>query len=702
MSPASLSITFHLEIFGRHVTLARDAAASETLETVSLKLLRSTGIGDSLEGWEILREEGEPLSFEQQVGELVRDRWSGSISVTLRLTMQLPGRPAPTTESKEDLGGGPRLPKQRPGAPITRHEIRLPNVNEVKAGGDGDTDLEEGPSTPAAYKAETNGKGVAATAAKPASKPMMTPPKPAAKPASKPMMAPPKPGAAPAAGTPAAKPASKPMMAPPKPGAAAGNAPAAKPPSKPMMAPPKPAASAPAAKPPSKPMMAPPKPAKPPSKPMMAPPAPAAPPAAARSAPTEGSKPAPGVVDTDFDIPPMQEPGSSVVAVNQVKEETRKRSLERDDTAAEIYLSGSDATDATVVSEEEVDYEESASMAEARASRKKRSAGAAPRTAERRATVRYYNRMNPQRVFPMLVVISKQMIERAAQAQADQKTTGPFAVNLDSAIEIEPVLPGCYCYPPKATARVGGDDVTFTFHVVPHVLGEVTGACIHVRQDHFDLAKLDLDIKVVQRTWALLTGALAIGLPFVTALARHFHFDLGTQKDVFLVAMDAVVNNVPPLALMGGFAVLTLLVYGLTRARRTDEFFDVTPIGPDEKLKQISERLASDPSATTDDLMYLLKAHPDHVEARLLLADCHFRRGNHADALSAYQTVFAKSKTEDRHYLQAARAAAKTGDWVSGSKILSAAEEALTRERTLQRDFEEVRQELRGAARQTM
>jgi tetratricopeptide (TPR) repeat protein len=694
MSPASLSITFHLEIFGRHVTLARDAAASETLETVTLKLLRSTGIGDSLEGWEILREEGEPLSFDQKVSELVRDRWSGNISVTLRLTMQLPGRPAATAESKADIGGGPRLPNQRPGAPVTRHQIRLPNVNDVTTAGD-DTDLEEGPSSPTPEKkpAEvTNGKAKPATAAKPASKPMMAPPKPAAKPPSKPMMAPPKPGAA--TSTPAAKPPSKPMMAPPKP---AASAPAAKPPSKPMMAPPKPAASAPAAKPPSKPMMAPPKPAaKPPSKPMMAPPAAAAPPpAVTRGAAPDGKKDSTDLLDTDFDIPPMQEPGSNVVAVNQVKEEARARSADRDDTAAEIYLEQSTSQ----VVDEEVDDEEPAAMAEARASRKK---GTAKRTVERRATVRYYNRMNPQRVFPMLVVISKQMIERAAQAQADQKTTGPFTATLDSAIEIEPVLPGCYCYPPKASARLGNDDLTLTFHVVPHVLGEVTGACIHVRQDHYELARLDLDIKVVQRTWVLFTGALAVGLPFLSALARHLHFDVGTQKDAFLLAMDAVVNNVPPLALMGGFAALTLLVFWLTRATRTDEFFDVTPIGPEEKLKQISERMESDPSRAADDLMYLLKSHPDHLPARLACADCYFRLGNHAEALSAYQAVLAKTKTEDRHYLQAARSAARVGDWVAGSKILSAADEALTRERTAHRDFEEVRQELRGAARQTV
>ena len=52
--------------------------------------------------------------------------------------------------------------------------------------------------------------------------------------------------------------------------------------------------------------------------------------------------------------------------------------------------------------------------------------------------------------------------------------------------------------------------------------------------------------------------------------------------------------------------------------------------------------------------------------------------------------------------MQAARAAAKMGDWVGGSKVLAAADEALTRERTNERDFEDLRNELSGAARTTL
>lgn len=629
MSPASVSITFHLEIFGRHVTLSREASAGETLESVSLKLLRSTGIGDSLEGWEIFREEGEPLKFSQKVSELVRDRWSGNISVTMRLSVQLPPKAEDATSADE----GPRLPPPRPVAPKTRHDMHLPNANDLASANDKEVDEEK------AFE-PTNGKS----------------PKGGAPPAPK--------------APPAAKKSSKPTMLVPKPGAA---------PSKPVVS---------APKPPSKPMMAPPKPAaKPPSKPMMAPPKPAAPAAAQAPAPPArnpvapaGKKEPEGLVDTDFDIPPIAN-ANQVVAVDEVAAAPVRSKQRR--------------------KAEEVDLAEESVFGEAEEAPRRQARAAAPRTAERRATVRYYNRMNPQRVFPLLVVISKEMIERAAKSQSDQKTTAPFTVALDSAIEVEPVLPGCYCYPPKATARLSDKDLTLTFHVVPHVLGEVTGACIRVRQDHFDLATIDLDIRVTQRTWVLVTGALTIALPFVSALARHLRLDLASQ-DVYVMAMNAVVNHVPPYALMGGLALTTLLAYWLTRSCSKDTFFDVSPITPEEKLRQIHELLETDPSRAADELVYLLKAQPDHHAARLLLADSHFRLGNHADALAAYQEAFAKGKTEERHYLQAGHAAAKLGDWINGSKILDAAEQALTRERMNDRAFEDLRLALRGAARQTV
>src|SRR5262249_1806222 len=91
---------------------------------------------------------------------------------------------------------------------------------------------------------------------------------------------------------------------------------------------------------------------------------------------------------------------------------------------------------------------------EAVAPRKARAEG---KLINRQATVRYYNQMNPMKTYPLLVVISKKELEKIRQAHVDQKTGGSFKVEKDSVVEIEPILPGCNCYPPKREVRIGSE-----------------------------------------------------------------------------------------------------------------------------------------------------------------------------------------------------------------------------------------------------
>jgi hypothetical protein len=267
--------------------------------------------------------------------------------------------------------------------------------------------------------------------------------------------------------------------------------------------------------------------------------------------------------------------------------------------------------------------------------------------------------MNPQRVFPLLVVVSKEMIERAAKKQVEQRQSGSFNVELESPIEVEPVLPGCYLYPPKASARLGSEELALTFYVVPHVYGEVTGARVSIRQDHAELATIDLDIRVVRKTWAVCFGALTVGLPFVSALARHSNVDVAgsTASLKSLLTPGSLVQNLPILGLVGILAVITLLLYWFSRARQQDAFWDITPITVTEKLKQIAAELEKHSDRAGDDLMYLLEAHPGNQLAWLLFADWHFRRGNWREAVDGYDKAFRLGSTEPRHYCQATRAA---------------------------------------------
>jgi hypothetical protein len=107
--------------------------------------------------------------------------------------------------------------------------------------------------------------------------------------------------------------------------------------------------------------------------------------------------------------------------------------------------------------------------------------------------------MNPERVYPLLVLVTKHRVEEIREKDTEQRSSSPFQVDDDTPVEIEPVLPGCDCYPPKLVARLGTGDLAASFCLVPRVLGAVDGASVTIRQDHNVLAEIPLDVKVVRR-----------------------------------------------------------------------------------------------------------------------------------------------------------------------------------------------------------
>jgi hypothetical protein len=204
--------------------------------------------------------------------------------------------------------------------------------------------------------------------------------------------------------------------------------------------------------------------------------------------------------------------------------------------------------------------------------------GSAPATTERRATVRYYSRMNPERVFPLLVMLTREEVERVVKRHVEQTATGPLKLATDVPLEIEPVLPGCACHPPKITTRLEAKDQVFTFHVVPHVLGEVTGARVVIRQDHVPVAEIELELKVVQRTLVILSGLSTFVLPAASAAMRHFGLDF-TPKDgsnPYLAVLNFLFGEIAPVTLTAALAVVTGALWWFTRPKGRDVFFDVS------------------------------------------------------------------------------------------------------------------------------
>ncbi|MBA4188731.1 MAG: hypothetical protein C0467_12095 [Planctomycetaceae bacterium] len=207
---------------------------------------------------------------------------------------------------------------------------------------------------------------------------------------------------------------------------------------------------------------------------------------------------------------------------------------------------------------------------------------AVPETTERRATVRYYSRMNPDRVFPLLVILTRDEVEKVIKKHVEQTATGPLTLAKDVPLEVEPVLPGCQCHPPKIVTRLGDGNDVFTFYIVPHVLGDITGARVLIRQDHATIAEIELKMRVVQRTLVVASGLSTFVVPAASAAMKHFGLDF-TPKDgssPYLAALNFLFGQVSPVVLTAVLAVVTVGLYWFTRPKGRDVFFDISTKPP--------------------------------------------------------------------------------------------------------------------------
>lgn len=208
--------------------------------------------------------------------------------------------------------------------------------------------------------------------------------------------------------------------------------------------------------------------------------------------------------------------------------------------------------------------------------------GGAKRLAERRATVRYYTRMNPDRMFPLLVILSKEEVAEVVKARVKQAASEAFQVEEGSVVEVEPVLPGCDCYPPRHALTVAADGTTSaTVWVVPRVLGRVHGARVLIRQGAQVLAEVPLDVKVAKQTLAVACGLMSLAAPYLTMGLKSLKLDYESQKaDGFPLYQQAggwVADHLRPEWIGLGFLGLALALYLWMRPRKRDVFWDINP-----------------------------------------------------------------------------------------------------------------------------
>jgi hypothetical protein len=197
--------------------------------------------------------------------------------------------------------------------------------------------------------------------------------------------------------------------------------------------------------------------------------------------------------------------------------------------------------------------------------------------ASRRATVRYYDRMNPQKVFPFMVTLTAEKVKKILQRGVSQAESKTFEVKLEEFVQIEPILPGCTCYPAKSELKLTAADTAVHFWVVPQVLGKVRGAKVTISQEGRTLSEVELDIRVRKTTLALVVGLMTLLYPVIAAVLKQFGIDfknLGPMGEYLSVINDSL-RTVSPLVIFGAMTLLTVLLYWWTRPRQRDQFWDL-------------------------------------------------------------------------------------------------------------------------------
>jgi hypothetical protein len=393
------------------------------------------------------------------------------------------------------------------------------------------------------------------------------------------------------------------------------------------------------------------------------------------------------------DITPVLAPRAQIIeAINRYYGETETESV--DSMLAEFTDTAIDFTATQDVDLHDCDFE---LCLEETDSAPESSLSSAPPQVERRATVRYYHRMNPDRMFPLLVILSPKEIQAIVKRGVSQARSEAFRVAEGSLVEIEPILPGCACYPPKEQLRVSAGEVSTSFWVVPHVLGKVMHARVVVRQEGQTLTEVPLEARVVKQTLTVLAGGLSLVLPFVLLLLKHFKLDFESQleDDFSIYAQIAgwLLRSLTPETLTGLLLAVTAVLYLCLRPRRREVFWDVRPVEPVQPASKPGETPAhareaqitagkqaferGDRAEGERLLLAVVDADPCCEQALLCLADGRYQLGDCAGALPIYHRVMTRGPMRAIHYFRASLAASKLGYHAQALEILEKAAASL-------------------------
>lgn len=197
----------------------------------------------------------------------------------------------------------------------------------------------------------------------------------------------------------------------------------------------------------------------------------------------------------------------------------------------------------------------------------------------RRASVRWFRRMNPERIFPLTVVLAKARIRAVRVENVSQAVSEDMLVIPETSpiLLVRPVLAGCTCFPPEQKIDVSADTATARFRVLPQLVGVVEDARIELYAGDKLLSQIPLQIEVCRQTAAKVLSAVGLGWPLVNGMMGG-----PEAKASMLTAAVTGVMQTPGIVEAGlvGLGVAAVWSYLRNRPEEAGEDTDVLAVRP--------------------------------------------------------------------------------------------------------------------------
>lgn len=297
-----------------------------------------------------------------------------------------------------------------------------------------------------------------------------------------------------------------------------------------------------------------------------------------------------------------------------------------------------------------------------------------------RATVRYYSRMNPEKVFPLVVLFSDTLFKFPKNELFDQKSSEELTINNKTPVEIEPIIPGCLFFPQRQSVFVS-KNTHVAFYLVPLVVGDLKGAVIEIRQGQINLSSIQLDIQVTKRTFALAMAYAAFVMPAFSIGLKFLNLDFDSQKSSEYQDYQKIIKFffvwLPPWLLFVFFGIIFLVFWFLTKPEQQEEFWTLNHLDPKKLYKEMRLAFARNFDEGWDLLEKLISSYPKYFKGHATYANLHYEASNYREALKGFQKAIELGDASPTTYYLASLCASKIGHNQEACDILCNAKSKL-------------------------